>query len=114
MARVRFALILVFAGALFTLPAWAMEPRLDRDTPSPLAYAAPNALTRLWSLLIEIWQGNGCIIDPYGGCSTGQGTSNTDNGCILDPHGACSTAQSTSATDNGCGIDPYGGCTPGN
>lgn len=89
MARVRFALILVFAGALFTLPAWAMEPRLVRDTPSPLADAAPSAVTRLWSLLSGLWQEAGCIIDPHGECSAVRSTSATDNGCILDPHGSC-------------------------
>jgi hypothetical protein len=96
----RFALVLVLGLLLTAPPSWAGGPASR--------HAAPEALTRLWSLLTGVWADAGCIIDPHG-CFLPQG----DAGCGIDPHG-CSPGQSPAALpqiDEGCIIDPHG-CSP--
>ncbi len=58
----------------------------------PASFLAP-----LWSFLLNLWSKSGCSIDPYGGCTTGQGASGGP----------------PESTDSGCHFDPFGGCLPG-
>jgi hypothetical protein len=52
-----------------------------------------DLLSQAWGGLVSFWMENGCILDPSGGCATGQTEitlpQSQDNGCILDPDGRC-------------------------
>jgi hypothetical protein len=107
---VRFLLLLLIAASLCT-PAWAEPGRFSTET------GLFNVLAHLWGAFTAVWSEEGCMIDPHGGCGTGQPPT-SDEGCMLDPNGGCAAAQSEApipppTTDEGCKIDPHGGCTPG-
>jgi hypothetical protein len=105
----RFAFVLVLGLLLTAPPSWAGGPSTR--------HAAPDGLTRFWSLLTGLWADAGCIIDPHG-CVTGQAPAalpQLDEGCAIDPHGCLPGHASTPLrqTDAGCALDPHGGCLPG-
>ena len=54
------------------------ESRLDESSP----------LTWLWSLLDRVWEKEGCLIDPHGGCVK-EPVVAPKNGCSIDPYGRC-------------------------
>jgi hypothetical protein len=100
----RFVFVLVLALLLTAPPSWAGSPGSR--------HAAPDVLTRLWSLLTGVWADAGCIIDPNG-CSSQQAPA-IDAGCAIDPHG-CSPWPAPAVLpqpNEGCGIDPHGVCSP--
>lgn len=111
-ALIVLAVLLLTASA--GLPAWGAQPRSREEArPARLAALARSAAALFWSQLTGRWDKEGCIIDPNGGCRTGQTTAETDAGCGLDPNGGCTAGQTTTETDEGCWIDPNGGCTAG-
>lgn len=90
--RIVFAVLLLTASA--SLPAWGAQPRVREDArPARLAAFARSAAVLLWSQLTGLWEKEGCVIDPHGGCVTGQSTTETDAGCIIDPNGGCVTGK---------------------
>lgn len=100
---------------LLTVPSVrALEPG-SRRTAETAGFSVFDLFGHAWNGLVSLWMENGCIIDPSGGCATGQAdTPRTDNGCGIDPSGGCATGQAEAPrTDNGCGIDPDGRCATG-
>ncbi len=100
------ALLLVLA----ILPWSAAAKPLQQAGKSPIGSAAAP-LSSLWSWLINLWEKNGCAIDPWGRCLSSTAPAQptgADNGCMIDPDGRCRVAP----TKNGCMIDPSGRCLP--
>lgn len=97
---------------LLTVPSVrALEPGSHRVEAT--GFSVIDLFSRAWEGLISLWMENGCIIDPNGGCATGQAEApRTDNGCIADPNGGCATGLAPQA-ENGCIIDPDGRCRSG-
>jgi hypothetical protein len=88
--RVRIVLAVLLLTTSIGLPAWGAQPRSREEArPAQLAAIARSAVALFWSQLTGLWEKEGCIIDPNGGCVTGQNTAETDAGCILDPNGGC-------------------------
>jgi hypothetical protein len=111
--RVRTVLAILLLTASTGLPAWGAQPRSREEArPARLAALARSAAL-FWSRLTGLWEKEGCILDPNGGCAAGQSTAESDEGCWIDPNGGCRTSQSTAETDAGCIIDPHGGCAAG-
>lgn len=107
---IRLAAIILVAAAVSAPPVWGEPRRLPAESFSLEIFA------RVWNSVMSIWSGAGCIIDPHGGCGSGQAAT-SDAGCGADPHGGCATAGGEvfiplPTTDSGCKIDPNGGCTP--
>lgn len=101
------ALLLVLA----ILPWSAAAEPLQRAAQFHIGSAAAP-LTSLWSWLINLWEKNGCGLDPWGRClpsTVPAQPTGTDNGCMIDPDGRCRVTPAK----NGCGLDPHGGCTSG-
>lgn len=97
---------------VLTVPSvHALEPGSSR-TVEAAGFSVIDLFGRAWEGLVSLWMENGCIIDPNGGCATGQAEApRTDNGCIIDPSGGCATGQADAPqADNGCIIDPDGRC----
>jgi len=98
--------VLLLVTALAATPAWA-QPSTDS-----LQFLRPaDLIARLWSLLAQPWNKNGCELDPNGttknGCEVdpnGRDRATTKNGCEVDPSGRYSAT-----AKNGCEFDPNGG-----
>ena len=86
----------------------------EASTPKPALAPVTDLLQRVWKF-VSLWMENGCILDPDGSCTLGDGAEpTTDNGCILDPNGSCTLGDGAEpSTDNGCIADPDGHCRPG-
>ncbi len=98
--RTVFAFVLCLGLCLGALPAWA----------APQTAPAGGTLAGLWTFLVSLFGKEGCIIDPYGGCGSGQAGADVDRGCGLDPYGRCAATPRPEVAEEGCGIDPNGGC----
>jgi hypothetical protein len=86
---------LLFVTVLAATAARAQSPT---DTLQLLRPA--DLFARIWSLLAQPWDKNGCEFDPSGRCiPLGSTPAAGDNGCELDPSGT---------TKNGCEVDPSG------
>jgi hypothetical protein len=87
------------------------EPLHRAGKPKPVGSFAAAPLPSLWSWLVNLWEKNGCAIDPHGRCLPGAAPvqpDGADNGCGIDPWGHCQVAPAK----NGCMIDPHGRCLP--
>lgn len=62
----------------------------------------PVLFDPFWNLLSAIWEDEGCIGDPSGGCAP-----SLDEGCIADPDGRCAP-EPQPQSDAGCIADPDG------
>ena len=117
MARLPFprrVVLVLFLVVILAAPAiLGAQPRPHAEDPRTHVTASVWDLgERLWRFLAGLWEKEGCIIDPHGGCTKGM-TPKTDAGCILDPHGGCSGGNTgtTVLGDEGCILDPHGGCS---
>jgi hypothetical protein len=101
----RKILVLLLGSALVASTAVAADLR-SPAFPRPLqllSQGTSSLLGRLVSLLGNVWEKEGCSIDPYG--------LNGKNGCGLDPYGLSGNGQLQG--EAGCSIDPYGLCVNG-
>lgn len=107
----RKILALLLGSALVASTAVAADlrsPAFQRPL-QLLSQGTSSLLERLARLLGNVWEKEGCSIDPYGLSGNGQG--NSKNGCSIDPYGLCVSGQSThnsQAAENGGSLDPYG------
>lgn len=102
-----------FVLLLLTVPAVrALEPGSHR-TAEATGFSVFDLFGRAWNGLVSLWMENGCILDPSGGCATGQAEApKADNGCGIDPNGGCAAGLAPQA-ENGCILDPDGRCRSG-
>lgn len=69
-------------SALLAGPVGATPPKAK---PGPA-----SILSQAWSLVLQIWRKEGCVIDPDGRCRTAPAPlSSADAGCVIDPSGRC-------------------------
>lgn len=103
----RLIAALLLATALLLPGTASAEPWNDSRSWMP-----GDLLARLGSLIMGIWNKEGCILDPHGACVAAPSAPQTKEGCGIDPHGGCVNGQSASAPSQkiGCGIDPHGRC----
>jgi len=82
-------LILILLMAVPSIQAAEPREEVNPGRSSPTAQASWGFLVELWGVFTNAWSENGCILDPNGGCSPRQATTDSDNGCGLDPSGGC-------------------------
>ena len=94
--------LLLLGVTLATPWAEAARPRVTSTQPEKVfVYQSIELLGQAWMVLTQLWDKEGCQIDPNGRCITTpmSGPTNTaDEGCRIDPSGS----------DEGCHIDPNG------
>lgn len=105
----RFIRLLVVA---FTLIALLGAPLASEAAPLRGAGRVTASLDWLWRALAQVWEKEGCSLDPFGRCAP-EAPVNTKEGCFIDPFGRCLTPSPTT-TEAGCYIDPFGRCASGN
>jgi hypothetical protein len=108
----RTPLVLLLLAALLILP-WPAGALPGPDgTARRVPETSPGAwqlLSQAWSLLVSLWEEEGCGIDPSGHCASTPTVAPTEEGCGIDPDGRCATAATPPApVDAGCIIDPDG------
>lgn len=81
----------LFLAVVLAAPA-AMEaqsfPRAKAREAGFVAALASELHAQWWSFLSGLWEKNGCVIDPYGGCAKAS-TDKADERCGIDPHDSC-------------------------
>jgi hypothetical protein len=119
-------IVLVFAVLVLGLNSGAWAATALRPGGGWVEVGPAAFVERLGSFLKALWEKSGCRIDPWGGCSTGEGETLPPGdafepeavwegaGCRIDPLGGCSTASDVDSTvsawdEVGCKIDPWGG-----
>jgi hypothetical protein len=81
-AAVLLVLILLLAAPV----AQALEPGARRSAVPSL----PGVFAQAWDFFKQVWENNGCRIDPDGRCvPEPSATAEADNGCRIDPSGGC-------------------------
>lgn len=78
-------------SALLAGPLGASGAKVRSAGRPPKAKPAPvSLLSRAWSIVLEIREKAGCVIDPDGRRVTAPAPANSlDAGCGVDPHGQC-------------------------
>ena len=97
----------------FTLTALLGAPLASEAAPrAGAAGRAAASFDWLWRVLAQVWEKEGCRIDPDGLCVP-EAPVNTKAGCLIDPNGRC-LPPVPATTEAGCYIDPFGRCASGN
>jgi hypothetical protein len=84
----RFVIVLTLTAVLGTPLVSQAGPHRAVSGRAESRLEELSPLTWLWSLLERVWEKEGCLIDPHGGCVKASVVA-PKAGCMIDPHGQC-------------------------